>query len=51
LGVRVLEWKFRNKKLEGYYAQGREPAVLAVQEGLSGEAWRGSWRRRAITRG
>jgi hypothetical protein len=40
LGVRVLEWKFRNKRLEGYYAHDREPAVLAVQEGLSGEARR-----------
>ena len=40
MGVRVLEWEFRNKRLEGYYAHDREPAVLAVQEGLSGEARR-----------
>lgn len=42
LGLRVLEWGFRNKRLEGYYAHDRlrEPAVLAVQEGLSGEARR-----------
>jgi hypothetical protein len=38
--VRVLEWKFRNQRLEGYYAHDREPAVLALQEGLSGEARR-----------
>ena len=40
MGVRVLEWEFRNKRLEGFYAHDREPAVLAVQEGLSGEARR-----------
>jgi hypothetical protein len=35
-----LEWEFRNKELEGYYAHDRGPAVLAVQEGLPGEARR-----------
>ena len=37
LGVRVIEWGFRNKQLEGYYARDFDPSVLAVQEDLRPE--------------
>ena len=40
MSLRVLEWGFRNKGLEGYYARDFEPSVLAVQEDLSSEARR-----------
>lgn len=40
LGVRVIEWGFRNKQLEGYYARDFDPSVLAVQEDLRPEARR-----------
>lgn len=38
--MRVLEWDFRNKGLEGYYARDFETSVLAVQEDLRPEARR-----------
>lgn len=34
----MVEWGFRNKGLEGYYARDFEPSVLAVQEDLRPEA-------------
>jgi hypothetical protein len=40
LSLRVMEWGFRNKGLEGYYARDFEPSVLAVQEDLKPEARR-----------
>jgi len=39
-GLRVVEWEFRNKGLEGYFARNPEMAVLAVQEDLRPEARR-----------
>ena len=40
MGLRVVEWGFRNKRLEGYIARDLDPSVLAVQEGLVHEARR-----------
>nr|MBA3474869.1 hypothetical protein [Rubrobacter sp.] len=40
MSLRVVEWGFRNKGLEGYYARDFEPSVLAVQEDLRPEARR-----------
>jgi hypothetical protein len=40
LSLRVVEWEFANKRLEGYIARDFEPAVLAVQEDLRPEARR-----------
>lgn len=40
MNLRVMEWEFRNKGLEGYYARDFEPSVLAVQEDLRPEARR-----------
>lgn len=40
MNLRVMEWEFRNKGLEGYYARDLEPSVLAVQEDLRPEARR-----------
>ncbi|MDP8944229.1 MAG: hypothetical protein M3N16_08945 [Actinomycetota bacterium] len=40
MSLRVVEWGFRNKRLEGYIARDFEPSVLAVQEDLSVEARR-----------
>ncbi|MGH3085709.1 MAG: hypothetical protein ACRDSJ_00140 [Rubrobacteraceae bacterium] len=40
--MRVVEWGFRNKGLEGYYARDFEPSVLAVQEDLRPEAGAGA---------
>ena len=40
MSLRVVEWRFRNKGLEGYYTRDFQPSVLAVQEGLSPEARR-----------
>ena len=40
MSLRVLERRFRNKGLEGYYTRDFQPSVLAVQEGLSPEARR-----------
>ena len=40
MSLRVVEWGFRNKGLEGYYARDFEPSVLAVQEDLRSEARR-----------
>ena len=40
MSLRVVEWGFRNKRLEGYIARDFEPSVLAVQEDLSREARR-----------
>lgn len=38
--MRVLEWGFRNERLEGYVARDLDPSVLAVREDLSPEARR-----------
>lgn len=38
--MRVLEWGFRNNRLEGYVARDLDPSVLAVREDLSREARR-----------
>lgn len=38
--MRVLEWGFRNNRLEGYVARDLDPSVLAVREDLSPEARR-----------
>lgn len=40
MNLRVVEWGFRNKGLEGYYARDFEPSVFAVQEDLRPEARR-----------
>lgn len=40
MGLRVVEWPFRNKRMEGYVARDFEMAVLAVQEDLRPEARR-----------
>ncbi len=40
MSLRVVEWRFRNKGLEGYYTRDFQPSVLAVQEDLSPEARR-----------
>lgn len=40
MSLRVVEWRFRNKGLEGYYTRSFRPSVLAVQEDLSPEARR-----------
>lgn len=40
MSLRVVEWGFRNKGLEGYIARDFEPSVLAVQEDLRPEAKR-----------
>ncbi len=39
-GLRVVEWGFRNKRMEGYFARDFDMAVLAVQEDLRPEARR-----------
>jgi hypothetical protein len=40
LSLRVVEWRFRNKGLEGYYTREFRPSVLVVQEDLRPEARR-----------
>ncbi len=40
MSLRVIEWDFRNKQLEGYIARDFDPSVLAVQEDLPAEARR-----------
>ncbi len=40
MSLRIIEWDFRNKQLEGYIARDFDPSVLAVQEDLPKEVRR-----------
>jgi hypothetical protein len=40
VNLRVVEWRLRNKGLEGYYTRDFQPSVLVVQEDLRPEARR-----------